>query len=554
MKELTVIIPFLNEGIEIENTVQSIRETAGEAVDILLINDCSQDNHDYEHVARKYDASYHFNEERQGVAKSRDIGVSLIDTPYFILIDGHMRFYHNDWWTEVVECLKKNDRAVYCCQCRVLNTDGTMAHDMVAYGAYIEMEGHSFDQVLEAQWITVDAAPEDPAPDIPCVLGASYALSKRYWEHIRGLSGLRYYGSDEPYLSLKVWLEGGKCTLLKNIEIGHIFRDKPPYSVVMPDAVFNKLFIAATLLPDQLEDIQSKLKKSFPSEYYLSQSMLSKQATMLQEHRSYYSDIFSKDYQWFNAINSKGKRHVGQNDQLKAVLRGIASSLASAKRPRDYIGLMLGEMGELVFLYEYAAFSQNASYSVLADERLSALLKRAADHAGHYNLYHGAAGLGVALNYLNQKEYIEFDVVGYFSDIEPHMEHYMRQELTQGRIGFLQQALGIEYYFSQKKEYSFSNQGLILQAIDQCMEESGSLASYSNGLAGALSFLLYSWARGYKGEEMRNAIVRCTDLIAKNISVEKKLTYMSGDLVNAYTLLKVALEFGDSPLRAMSLS
>lgn len=39
-KYLTVIIPFLNEG-GVVMTVKSVRETAGDMVDVITINDCS---------------------------------------------------------------------------------------------------------------------------------------------------------------------------------------------------------------------------------------------------------------------------------------------------------------------------------------------------------------------------------------------------------------------------------------------------------------------------------------------------------------------------------
>ena len=43
MNKLTVIIPFLNEGEELGNTLRSIREHADGEVDILVINDASTD-------------------------------------------------------------------------------------------------------------------------------------------------------------------------------------------------------------------------------------------------------------------------------------------------------------------------------------------------------------------------------------------------------------------------------------------------------------------------------------------------------------------------------
>lgn len=46
-KYLTVIIPFLNEGEEVVMTIKSVRETAGDLVDVITINDCSTDGFPY---------------------------------------------------------------------------------------------------------------------------------------------------------------------------------------------------------------------------------------------------------------------------------------------------------------------------------------------------------------------------------------------------------------------------------------------------------------------------------------------------------------------------
>lgn len=52
MKKLSVIIPFLNEGAEIEQTIIEIKRTAGESVDIVLVNDASTDGYDYVSIAK----------------------------------------------------------------------------------------------------------------------------------------------------------------------------------------------------------------------------------------------------------------------------------------------------------------------------------------------------------------------------------------------------------------------------------------------------------------------------------------------------------------------
>mgnify|MGYP002858734391 CR=1 FL=1 len=119
-KELTIIIPFLNEGVEVERTVQSILEHTKECVDIILINDGSDDGIDYAAISTKYNTKYLYNKERQGVAKCRDIGVEASETEYFLLLDAHMRFYSNNWYSILLSNLEKESNTLFCCQSKNL--------------------------------------------------------------------------------------------------------------------------------------------------------------------------------------------------------------------------------------------------------------------------------------------------------------------------------------------------------------------------------------------------------------------------------------------------
>ena len=306
MNLLTAIIPFLNEGAEIERTVASIRDTAGNAVDILLINDCSQDDTDYQAVARQYHARYHHNAERQGVARSRDIGVELCETPYFILFDGHMRFYHNNWWQVITEALQNNDRAVYCLKCYPLNEQYELVKTE-SMGANINMDKNARGNILNAEWRYKDDMPDEPLIPIPCILGACYAVSKRYWHHLKGLTGLRTYGSDEAYLSLKTWLEGGKCMLMKDIHVGHIFRDRHPYAVCAADVIYNKLLMAETILPvEYKKTVFRGMRQGNEEEFNKAFQLLCENRQQVAELKAYYKEIFTCSVDTFMAINQSG--------------------------------------------------------------------------------------------------------------------------------------------------------------------------------------------------------------------------------------------------------
>jgi glycosyltransferase involved in cell wall biosynthesis len=308
MNRLTAIISFLNEGAEIERTVASIRETAEDNVDILLINDNSHDDIDYEAVAKKYNARYHFNNTRMGAGPSKNLGTELCETPYFILFDGHMRFYHNDWWKETVNALENNDRAVYCLRCFPLDKQYCLMEN-TSMGAYIHTFGEPDHDVLSPAWLYGDEKPEISAMTIPCVLGACYAASVRYWQYIKGYTGLRTYSCEEAYLSLKTWLEGGECILLKKLKVGHIFRQKTPYVMSSTDVIYNKLMMAETLLPVRFKNIVFReMNRDNPAGYEEAMNLLIENKKLLAELKNYYKQIFTRDIDSFIEFNQSAKQ------------------------------------------------------------------------------------------------------------------------------------------------------------------------------------------------------------------------------------------------------
>ena len=157
----------------------------------------------------------------------------------------------------VVEALQADDRQLLCCQTRFLyhhpETGELSAVDPcpTTYGAYCPF-GHRAVWP-DIAWNLREMRPGEPREDIAAVLGAGYAAQPALlgpgcvaWE------GLRSYGSDEAYLSFKVWREGGRCVLLKDVVIGHVYRNAAPYVILGKESVYNQLLIARLLFPQSL--------------------------------------------------------------------------------------------------------------------------------------------------------------------------------------------------------------------------------------------------------------------------------------------------------------
>ncbi|MCD0472676.1 glycosyltransferase [Flavobacterium sp. JAS] len=536
LKKLTIIIPFLNEGIEIENTLKSIRKTAKNNVDIVLINDNSTDKFDYRSTARKYNAAYHLNSERKGVAQSRDIGVSLINTPFFLLIDGHMRFYDNNWWAEFINSLEIDDRAVYCGSCLPLKENGKTIkkHKLnKSFGAFISFDQCYPSEILDPKWVSTDTDINNQTPEIPCILGASYALSVRYWNYIKGLNGLRYYGSDETFLSMKIWLEGGKCILLKNIEIGHIFRNTAPYLITLPDIIYNKLFIAKTLFPEKSKNIELKIKENYPGDYHLVQSLFEKEKDRIQLDADYYKQIFTRDYSYFYNINKNASNLNSFKIKVDQQLRKIANSIVVENKS---IGLLTGEMGEIVFLYEYASYINSPFYADFAHNKLSSLTIRLQNDMSNLNLIDGVAGIGIAIQYLIKNDFIEIDFDKLFKNIETSMKELISKNIMDNKFDFFYESAGIIYYFIAKG-INILDQELLLKFAN-CLDKTKEIKQ--NIILGNLSLLMYAFEYDKNNSDLKKLILEYSNYI-QNLNPNKQLSIEpEGDLFIAYTLLRVA--------------
>ena len=357
MKRITIIIPFLKEKEEVEQTLEDMYRHLDEELDVILINDASNDGYNYKSVADKYGALYIENEERIGVAESRDKGVELCQTPYFLLLDAHMRFYDHTWLNRIIEELEKDSHTLLCTQTRFLSrNDGKLVepqNDSGTFGACIMY--NAGEELVSASWqygVPFNVAQQKTIP-IVCVLGATYACSKTYWQYLKGLNGLRYWGSDEPYISMKVWMEGGTCKLLKDVVIGHIYRKKSPYPLPLTYRLYNQILITELFLPvDFRKELWAEARFGYAESFPESLLVLHKYRDEILKLKGYYKSIFTRDFSFFEEMNQSYKYFNKTKENNTELLHKIFSLLTSKEMPFD-IGLLQGRMGIVLFLFHY---------------------------------------------------------------------------------------------------------------------------------------------------------------------------------------------------------
>lgn len=302
--KLSVIIPFLNEGEELQITLSQIRDTAKDNVDIIVVNDASTDGYDYETIVKPFNVTYIEHKTRQGSGVSKHEGIIQSNTPYFIVFDAHMRFYDKQWWSSLCHCLETNPNAIFCLKCKPWSAETKKEMDIPAHGG-ASAEFFSKDSLLSflnLHWLKIRNTNEKISK-IPCVLGACYASSLDYWKKLKGFEGLKGYGCEEIFISLKAWFEGGGCFLINNITVGHLFRKEFPYIIGKDENILNKMFIADVILPAEYRTrIFNHIKQL---QYMTYKTYMSRNKEEINNYKTYYQSIFKENgFKNFSEINN----------------------------------------------------------------------------------------------------------------------------------------------------------------------------------------------------------------------------------------------------------
>jgi len=264
---LSIIICSINDQEETWATIKSIRETAGDEPEIILVDDCSgsrlKGDWRFENIPNLKLVS---NKWRCGCGPSRHIGALNANFDWLLITDSHMRFPAG--WYEAWKAApwKGSPKTVFCATCLQLNRKHLdVNHPMGEYnGATFNFHGPdrqfpNLIQTLECVWLNRDEQPKEDCSEIPAIMGAGYFVNRSWFLHLDATRFLRTWGGDEIQLSMKSWLAGGSVRLLRSVRIGHRFPEKQEhkwFNLPLGHVQFNKVMAAHSLFP---ADVASRL-------------------------------------------------------------------------------------------------------------------------------------------------------------------------------------------------------------------------------------------------------------------------------------------------------
>lgn len=160
--------------------------------------------------------------------------------------------------------------------------------------------------LFDGKWFKT--RPEENINEVPRLMGAMYACSKSWYNHIGGWDMLhKAWGGLESYISLKSWLMGGSIHNIRDLETMHIWsKYETPANGRTDYAWFNKMAIAYTMMPEDLAKrliakvyflrVQNEL---YTLPFNLGRKLISKNWDQILKVRDRNDLLFEHDFDWF---------------------------------------------------------------------------------------------------------------------------------------------------------------------------------------------------------------------------------------------------------------
>lgn len=248
MKQLSIVIPYLNDPDTLIGTIESIYDTIDVFdFEVVVVNDGSSDPlpKDYKLPPNAKHIDHFVN---IGVGQAFDTGVRVAQSENIILVGADIRFFDNGWASRMLKVINKHQKAFVCATC-VSHATGEKRYgaDVAFYTTqknltkqHPRFHDETYRAIMEGKWRPRTGRGVYP---IPSLMGTFYGVKKDWYNHVRGFELHYKWGVLEPYVSLKTWRMGGEILIDTDNSAMHIWR-KPSRETDLNALSYNQQMIS----------------------------------------------------------------------------------------------------------------------------------------------------------------------------------------------------------------------------------------------------------------------------------------------------------------------
>jgi len=235
---LSVVITAHNEGDELGRTIESVRNTTREHVEIIVVDDGSTDGCCDSVQGPALRLIRHT--QRQGVAPSRNAGVKAASGAILAFIDAHQRFSP--------QCLDR------CAEVAAAQ-NAIVWPDVCGFGSQASLiHGASFCVCPETGGFAATYRTTRPIcriSRITALRAPGYVLPRKVYDQVKWPAPLRGWGASEAAIGLKAFFLGVPILHLCGPFARHLFKKSFQYEVNSEGVTWNQAVIARVCFEDR---------------------------------------------------------------------------------------------------------------------------------------------------------------------------------------------------------------------------------------------------------------------------------------------------------------
>lgn len=231
LPKASIIITFYNEARSaLLRTIFSIltRSPLQTVVEVILIDDCSDNREDGLLLASIPLVKVIRNEKREGVARSRVIGSKVARGKVLVFLDSHCEVTDN-WLQPLLSTVQKEPHSAVS---PVIDSIDSLTLEYKPSGDLVR---GGFDWSLHFRWenLPFRLSKRNPADNFKTpVIGGSVVVIYKDWFNTLGTYDMQLamWGGDNFDLSFRLWMCGGEAKIVPCSRVGHMALSRQPFT------------------------------------------------------------------------------------------------------------------------------------------------------------------------------------------------------------------------------------------------------------------------------------------------------------------------------------
>lgn len=458
VNSLTVVLPFYNDGRAVVDAVASIRRKVGHSVDIVVVNDQSNDGFPYYESLRPYDVDYVYSAEHVGICRSLLLGVGRASTDYILYLDPRYRLLGAGWVGFVSETLSESSgmllglrSAEYVGACEFCFSEKDTS-------GLLEFEGGRFE-------------------DIKGVFSGAWAVEKKRLIRMEPFVELTQNTGDTSVLLSALYRACVSVAMSKQV-YKHKAVDMPcHYSMLEEEVIYNQLLVA-NLFMSTVEKCRkhSMLLSANKFRYHIASLMINDNAEAVSSARCRLGirPVELPVYADFGGFES-------------GVSLSYAADVMERMKP-DGWGICRGAAAKLLWVGVYGMTDATMADGGMCDILADGIVKNVESGSLPVDFRNGLPGVGLALLILNRLSGRNFCEESVLECIDCQIENLT--PCVADDFSFMSGLGGVLAYMCRRVDGCFSEE--FLQTMDsKCVE----ILNSDSGQLSSLYAMLYMTAR-----------------------------------------------------------